>query len=172
MGATRDAPEPGGESGVAACPAPHHPCAMLHTCTPPPLHANLAAFAAHRTPCPPSCTPHGRSPSAPHSHTVCPPRLPHFFRSVQGCSGVGRTGIHAGAHIFLRAHFHSGGMALLSAAGRLAAPRYPFRTDFLGAPDRFRLGACSEARFACLHAISPSQCTHAISPYQHIPLSF
>ena len=88
--------------------------------------------------------------------TVC---APPGAQKILQCLGVqwsrAHTDTRAGAHIFLRVHFHSVGMPVLSAAGRLAAPRYPFRTDFSGAPDRFRLGACSEARFACLHAILP-----------------
>ena len=171
-GATRGAPGPGSEAGIVACPAPHHPCTLLHTCPPCLPHTNLHAFAPRRTPCPPSCTPHGHCTAALHSHTVCPLRPPENFHSVQGRSGAGRDGTRTGAHTFLPAQFHSVGICLLGAAGGLAPDPHAFRTAFLASFDRFRLGACSQARSACLRAMLPSQCTHPTSPHQHIPLSF
>ena len=129
-GATRGAPGPGSETGIVACPAPHHPCTLLHTCPPRLPHTNLHAFAPRRAPCPPSCTPHGHCTAALHSHTVCPPRLPHIFRSIQGRSGAGRDGTRTGAHTFSDAHFHSGGMCYFSSAGRIAAERVALRTAF------------------------------------------
>ena len=102
---------------------------------------------------------------------MCPPRCADNFRSIQGRSGVGRARTRAGAHIFLRPHFHSGGMCDSGAAGRLAADRLVLRTAFSVSVDQFRLDACSQARFACQHAILPPQRTHATSPYQHSALS-
>jgi hypothetical protein len=171
-GATRGVPGPGSESGTAATPAPHHPCTLLHTCPTPSPRAILAAFAPHRTLCPPSCTAHMHGSAAPYSHTVCPSRPEDNFRSIQGRSGAGRNSTSTGAHAFSDRRFHSVGMPVFDAAGSLAAHWYLFRTDFSGAPDRFRLGACSEARCACLHAIFPPQRMHATSPYQPISLSF
>ena len=171
-GATRGARRAGGEQGTAAFPAPPHPCALLHTCPPPSLLAILAAFAPLHAPCPPSCTPHGRSPSAPHSHSVCPPRCADNFQSIQGCSGVGRARICTGAHTFLPLGFHSVGMYDFGTAGRIAAERVALRTAFSVSSDRVRLDTCSQARFACLRAMLPPQRMQATSPCQHISLSF
>ena len=134
-GAACGARRAGGEQGTAATPALYHSCTMLHTCTPPSLHAILGAFAAHRTPCPPSCMPHRRTACALHSHTVCPPRPPDNFRSIQGRSGAGRDATRTGAHTFSDAHFHSGGMCYFSSAGRIAAERVALRTAFSVAVD-------------------------------------
>ena len=98
--------------------------------------------------------------------------MPHIFRSIQGRSGVGRGSTHTGARKFFSADFHSVGICVLGAAGHLAVDRHLLRTAFSFSVDRFRLGACSQARSARLRAILPSQCTHLISPYQYIPLSF
>ena len=103
---------------------------LLHTCPPRLLHANCLPFAPHRTPCRPSCTPHRRTACAPQSHNVCPPRLPHIFRSVQGRRGVGRGSKRTGAHTFCGAGFHSVGMCHLGAAGGTASDRHMPRTAF------------------------------------------
>ena len=60
----------------------------------------------------------------------------------------------------------------LGAAGGLPADRHAIRAALFVPPDRFWLGACSQARFALLHAMLPPVCTHAIAPHRLNALSF
>ena len=73
-GATRGARRAGNESGIAACPAPHHPCTMLHACTPPPCMRILLHL------------PHIARPARP---AACPTGAPHVHRSLTLCAPPG-----------------------------------------------------------------------------------
>ena len=148
---------------TASCLPPTSPaCESLHICPTP--HALPAQLHPPRAP----------GICAVFSHCVSP-QVPATFSQHPGAL-VSRSqwanGVHTGARMFYDLHFHSVGMPVFDAAGSLAADRCLFRTDFSGAPDRFRLGACSEARFACLHATLPPQRMHATWSYQPISLSF
>ena len=101
-GATRGARRAGSEYGNAACPAPHHPCTMLHTCTPPAPPCMQILLHLHCTARP------SRSAAYPTGTaqmycilTLCaPPGCRTFFAASRGAVGSG-----AAAHLQVRTNF-------------------------------------------------------------------
>ena len=99
-GATRGARRAGNESGIAACPAPHHPHTMLHTCTPPPCMRILLHLPHIARPARPAAYPTGTA----QMHcilTLCAPPEPHTIFAVS--RGAVEPG--AAAHSQVRTYF-------------------------------------------------------------------